>query len=91
MRDRPEVTKHIKVIDALGPSTIQPVAISKRFDREFRDAVAEVLIAFHSSERGRDLLDLGLVEKWVPIEASSYDDIRAMVDACEKAGFMTIR
>ena len=91
MRDRPEVTKYIKVIDALGPSTIQPVAVSKRFDPEFRDAVAEVLITFHKTERGRDLLDLGLVQKWVPIEASDYNDIRAMVDACEEAGFMTIR
>jgi phosphonate transport system substrate-binding protein len=91
MRDRPEVTKNIKVIDALGPSTIQPVAVSKRFDRDFRNAVAEVLISFHKTERGRDLLDLGLVEKWVPIEVSSYDDIRAMVEACEDAGFMTIR
>ena len=91
MRDRPEVTKNIKVIDALGPSTIQPVAVSKRFDRDFRSAVAEVLISFHKTERGRDLLDLGLVEKWVPIEGHSYDDIRAMVEACEKAGFMTIR
>jgi phosphonate transport system substrate-binding protein len=91
IRDRPEVTKNIKVIDALGPSTIQPVAVSKRFDREFRNAVAEVLIAFHKTKRGRDLLDLGLVEKWVPIEASDYNDIRAMVDACEDAGFKTIR
>lgn len=91
MRDRPEVTNNVKVIDALGPSTIQPVAVSKRFDPEFRDAVAEVLITFDKTERGRDLLDLGLVEKWVPIEASDYNDIRAMVNACEEAGFMTIR
>lgn len=91
MRDRPEVTNNVKVIDALGPSTIQPVAVSKRFDPEFRDAVAQVLITFDKTERGRDLLELGLVEKWVPIEASDYNDIRAMVNACEEAGFMTIR
>ena len=91
MRDRPEVTDNVKVIDALGPSTIQPVAVSKRFDRAFRNAVAEVFFSFHATPQGRGLLDLGLVEKWVPIEASNYDDIRAMIDACEKAGFMTIR
>ncbi|MGH8959318.1 MAG: phosphate/phosphite/phosphonate ABC transporter substrate-binding protein [Acidimicrobiia bacterium] len=91
MRDRPEVTKNIKVIDALGPSTIQPVAVSKRFDREFRDAVAKVMVEFHQTDRGREILDLGLVEKWVPMQASDYDDIRAMVEACEEAGFMTIR
>jgi phosphonate transport system substrate-binding protein len=91
MREHPEVTEQIKVIDALGPSTIQPVAVSKRFDREFRDAVAEVMVTFHEADRGRAILDLGLVDRWVPMAASDYDDIRAMVDACEVAGFMTIR
>jgi phosphonate transport system substrate-binding protein len=91
MRDHPEVTQNLKVIDSLGPSTIQPVAVSKRFDREFREGVTKVMVEFHATERGREILDLGLVEKWVPIQASDYDDIRAMVDACEQAGFMTIR
>jgi ABC-type phosphate/phosphonate transport system substrate-binding protein len=67
------------------------VAVSKRFDREFREGVTKVMVEFHATERGREILDLGLVEKWVPIQASDYDDIRAMVDACEQAGFMTIR
>jgi phosphonate transport system substrate-binding protein len=91
MRDHPQVTNNLRIIDSVGPSTIQPVAVSKRFDRAFRDAVTEVLVAFHNTDRGREILDLGLVEKWVPIEASDYNDIRAMVDACEEAGFMEIR
>lgn len=91
MRDHPEVTRNLKIIDSLGPSTIQPVAVSKRFDRAFREAVEEVLVRFHESEQGRKILDLGLVEKWVPIGAADYNDIRDMVDACEAAGFMTIR
>jgi phosphonate transport system substrate-binding protein len=91
MRDHPLVTNNLRIIDSLGPSTIQPVAVSRRFDRAFREAVTEVLVAFHKTDRGKEILDLGLVEKWVPIEASDYDDIRAMVDACEKAGFMEIR
>lgn len=90
-RDHPEVTQNIKVIDSLGPSTIQPVAVSKRFDTGFREMVTNVMVEFHETERGREILDLGLVEKWVPMQASGYDDIRAMVDACERAGFMTIR
>ncbi len=91
MRDHPHLTDNLRIIDSLGPSTIQPVAVSKRFDRAFREAVTEVLVGFHETDRGREILDLGLVEKWVPIEASDYDDIRAMVDACEKIGFMEIR
>ncbi|HUG08621.1 MAG TPA: PhnD/SsuA/transferrin family substrate-binding protein [Acidimicrobiia bacterium] len=91
MRDRPDLASHLKVIESLGPSTIQPVAVSRRFDPAFRDAVTDILVGFHTTERGREVLDLGLVEKWVPIGVSDYDDIRAMVDACEQAGFMKLR
>lgn len=90
MRDRPEIVNEIKVIDAVGPSTIQPLAVSKRFDREFRERVRAVLIDFHRTEEGRQILDHGLIEKWVPVDASDYDDIRQMLEACEAAGFMEI-
>jgi phosphonate transport system substrate-binding protein len=91
MRDHPDLARRIKVIDALGPSTIQPVAVSKRFDAQFREEVRRVLVEFHTTPQGRAILDQGLVEKWVPVEASDYDDIREMVEACEARQFMEIR
>ncbi|MFQ5522208.1 MAG: PhnD/SsuA/transferrin family substrate-binding protein [Acidimicrobiia bacterium] len=91
MRDHPEVTDNVKIIDSLGPSTIQPVAVSKRFDGEFRQAVTDVLAGFHETEAGRDVLKLGLVERFVPVGADDYDDIRRMLEACENEGFMEIR
>jgi ABC-type phosphate/phosphonate transport system substrate-binding protein len=91
MRDHPEVTGNLKVIDALGPSTIQPVAVSKRFDDEFRDQVRQVLVDFHEQPGGREILDLGTVERWVPVGPSDYDDIRRMLETCEQAGFMEVR
>lgn len=91
MRDHPEVTDNVKIIDSLGPSTIQPVAVSKRFDADFRQHVRDVLTSFHESEAGREVLALGTVERFVPVDASDYDDIREMLTACEDAGFMEIR
>jgi len=91
MRDRPEILGEIKVIDAIGPSTIQPLAVSKRFDEEFRERVRRVLVDFHSTESGREILAHGLIEKWVPVDNSDYDDIRDMLDACEAADFLEIR
>lgn len=91
MRDHPEVTGNVKIIDSLGPSTIQPVAVSKRFDVEFRHQVRDVLSSFHESERGREGLSLGTVERFVPVDARDYDDIREMLEACEEVGFMEIR
>lgn len=91
MRDHPEIGEELKVVDALGPSTIQPVAVSKRFGAEFRTTVREVLTGFHDDSQGRDILDLGLMERWVPVDAEDYDDIRRMLGACEEAGFLEIR
>ena len=41
--------------------------------------------------RLRPRLRAGLIERFVPVEASSYDDIRSMLDACERAGFLELR
>jgi hypothetical protein len=32
-----------------------------------------------------------MVDRFVPVDSSSYDDIRMMRDACEARGFMEIR
>jgi len=90
MRENPEVTDNLRVIDALGPSTIQPLAVSKRFDQGFRDDIRRVLLTFHETPSGRDVLALGGVKRWVAVGPSDYDDIRRMVDECEAAGFMEI-
>ena len=49
MRDDPSLTRSLRIIEALGPSTIQPVAVSKRvplklraIDRFFVKAVKEI-------------------------------------------------
>ena len=91
MRDHPEITNHVKVIDAVGPSTIQPVAVSKRFDQDFKDTVRDVLINFDTTPEGREILDLGTVDTWVSVGPGDYDDIRRMVKECEEADFMEIR
>lgn len=91
MRDRPDLAGRLKVIDALGPSTIQPVVVSKRTDVDLRAAIRDILIGFGDTERGSEVLAAGNVERFVAIGPSDYDDIRRMVDACAAAGFMEIR
>ena len=39
MRDDPSLARSLRVIDTLGPSTIQPVAVSKRLPLELRDRI----------------------------------------------------
>ncbi len=91
MRDEPSLGEALRVIDALGPSTIQPVAVSRRVPEAVRNAVRDTLVAMAEDPRGREGLALGLVERFVSIGPEAYDDIRGMVEACEAAGFTELR
>jgi phosphonate transport system substrate-binding protein len=91
MRDDPKLAGSLRIVDSLGPSTIQPVAVSKRVPLDLRQAVVEVLLGMGDDPRCRERLAIGMVERFVPADASSYDDIRAMLDATEAAGFTVLR
>jgi len=91
LRDDLALRTSVRVIDMLGPSTIQPVAVSKRLPRELREDIRAVLLTMGDDPSCRERLDVGLVDRFVAVDSSSYDDIRMMVDACEAAGFTSIR
>jgi phosphonate transport system substrate-binding protein len=91
LRDDAALRRNLRVIDALGPSTIQPVAVSKRLPTDLREEIRGGLLALGDDPSCRERLDVGLVDRFVAVDASSYDDIRMMVDACEAAGFTEIR
>jgi phosphonate transport system substrate-binding protein len=91
MREDPSLARSLRIIDALGPSTIQPLAVSKRVPPGLRGEIRRVVTTMHGDPAVRERLAVGLVERFVPVDASSYDDIRMMRDACAAAGFMTIR
>ena len=91
LRDDLALRKSLRVIGALGPSTIQPVAVSKRLPRGLREDIRGVLLGMGEDPSCRERLDLGLVDRFVAVDSSSYDDIRMMVDVCEAAGFTEIR
>ena len=91
LRDDPSLAERIRVIDALGPSTIQPIAVSRHVEPALRDAIREAIVTLGDDPATRERLAVGLVERFVPVSPGDYDDIRRMLDACEQAGFMTLR
>lgn len=91
LRDDPWLGETLRVVDALGPSTIQPVAVSRRVPEALRNAVRDTLVGMAEDPRGRERLAVGLVDRFVPIGPEAYDDIRMMVEACEAAGFFELR
>ncbi len=91
LRDDPSLSDDLKVIDVLGPSTIQPVAVTKRFSPELAAAIRDALVELHTDPSMRDDLDHGLIDRFAAVGPDDYDDIRRMLAECEKAGFLEIR
>ncbi|HKX24785.1 MAG TPA: PhnD/SsuA/transferrin family substrate-binding protein [Actinomycetota bacterium] len=91
LRDDPGLRDGLRVIDALGPSTIQPIAVSKRVPEDLRAAIREVLLQMDDDAAASRRLAQGMVERFVPVGPEDYDDIRAMLDATEAAGITALR
>jgi len=91
MRDHPELNRQIKVIDALGPSTIQPVVARADLPAATKAAVKAALLAMGDDPTAQAKLAECFFERFVSIDDRDYDDIRAMLEAAEAANFLTIR
>ena len=91
MRRHPQLREKLRVIDALGPSTIQPVVASGSLPASLRADLTAVLEQLGDDPEARPALDQGLVRRFEAVDEASYEDIREMVRAAEKVGFTTIR
>lgn len=91
LRDNPGLEHRIHVIDALGPSTVQPVVCVDSVPPEIREEVRSVFLGMGTDASSRAFLEDGLIERFVRAGPDSYDDIRSMVQACEDAHFLVLR
>ena len=91
LRDHPELREHIRVIGSLGTSTIQPIVAATRLPAALRSDLRAALLAMHTDPTARERLGLGFVERFAPIADADYNDIRVMLAACERVGFLTLR
>ena len=91
LRDRPWLAKGLRVIASLGPSTVQPVVAGAHVPPATRSAVLDAFLAMGRDPAARGFLDRGLVATFEAADSASYDDIRAMVRACEAARFLVLR
>ncbi len=89
MRSDRSLRRRIRIIEALGPSTIQPVvASSQRLTPRQRSTLRAGLCALGSDESARAVLDAAGIERFVELPSAGYDDIRRMLDTVRQAGLI---
>jgi len=90
MRKHPQLKEKLRVIDALGPSTIQPVVASGSLPASLRADLTAILQQMGDDPAARPALDVGLVRRFEAVDEASYGDIREMVDTAEALDFTVI-
>lgn len=90
LRENPAWASQLRVIDSLGPSSIQPVVATRRLPENIRAKVRGVLLAIADDPSATTALGNGFVERFAPVTDSTYD-IREMLAAAERVEFMTLK
>jgi phosphonate transport system substrate-binding protein len=88
-RDHPALAHAVRRIGTIGPSTIQPVVVSRsHLGNAERAAITDALLSVAGEPAARGVLDAAQVERFVPMTAGSYDDIRSMFVRVQSAGLL---
>lgn len=81
----------VRVIDSIGPAGIPPVVVSAKVPGPTRELLKRILLEMSASSDGRKILDAALVDKFVAVDDSNFDDIREMKQKAEQAKYLAIR
>ena len=81
----------VRVLESVGPAGICPLVVSSSLPEDVRGKLQKALVTMHEDPSGRKILDDALVDRFVLVDDKNYDDIRAMKEAAEKAGFTEIK
>ena len=83
LRDRPALADEVRVIGAIGLSTIQPIVVSSsRLSPAGGDHCGRACGHGRGCSSSAALMDAAFVERFVAMDGTGYDDIRRMLGRC---------
>lgn len=85
LRTDPGLASQIRIIDTLGPSTIQPVTVASHLPSGLKEQIQQCFVDLASDPQARPYLDQGLIKRFVPMSDQDYNDLRSMQSVCTKA------
>jgi phosphonate transport system substrate-binding protein len=91
LRQHPQLTEQLRVIDSLGPSTIQPLAAASHLSKALKQDIQSIFAELHLDPATRAYLDRGFIDHFVSVRDTDYDDIRDMLAVCEQVGFLSLK
>jgi phosphonate transport system substrate-binding protein len=68
----------------MGPSPAPPWVVSRSFSMDVRAALQNILLNMHKTERGRAVLAVGHIDRFMTTQDEDYEVIRAMANAGQR-------
>ncbi|MFL5733727.1 MAG: PhnD/SsuA/transferrin family substrate-binding protein [Chloroflexia bacterium] len=90
-RDDPGLVLQLRVIDTLGPSTIQPVVAASRLSAKLKAEIRSALLGMADDPSARERLAEAFIDRFVPVTDADYEGIRKQLAAAEEAGFFELK
>jgi phosphonate transport system substrate-binding protein len=87
----PHLGRALRIIDSLGPSPIQPVAVNRNLPATVKDNLRLALAGMDKDAEGRSCLVRADLERFVPVDEPSYDPIRTMSAVAAAAGLSLLK
>jgi phosphonate transport system substrate-binding protein len=82
----PQLAPSLRVIDSLGPSPIQPVAVSRNLSRRCKDDLRTALVQVEHDPSGQTHLARARVQRFVSVDEGTYDPVRRMCAFANASG-----
>lgn len=90
LHDHPELADGLRVIDSLGPSTIQPIVAASWLEEGLKADLRAVLLEMNADAAAQKILAARMIQGFVAIADEDYDDLRHMRRRCVAAGLATL-
>jgi phosphonate transport system substrate-binding protein len=87
----PHLRRRLRIIDSLGPSPIQPVAVRRCLPDRCKDDLRLALLEIERDSVGRAWLARAQVERFVRVNEGTYDSIRMMSSVAAAAGMSILK
>ncbi len=87
LKNRPEISNHIRRIAAWGPSPIPPWVIHKQVPSNMRDSVRRILLGMDSDLKGKAVLADLEMKQFTQVGDANYDPIREMAFKAQRVRF----
>lgn len=91
MTEDPSLASKLKIIETLGPSTIQPMVAASRLPLMMKSELRDALMLAGSHPAVAEAYEKCGIRRFEPIADGDYDDIRKMIKVADEAGLTELR